>query len=330
VYSTCLYCTRELGRNDVLELLPIGRRVAFDADKGRLWVVCRRCEKWNLVPFETRLETIDVCERIFAATGIRYSTDHIGMARTAEGLELVRIGAAQRPEFAAWRYGDQFGRRRRTNAFKVAGLVGASAVVLLAHGTMLQITGISGSMGLNVFSWGHGIYYRRRVAVRLPEREGLSGVLTARTLNLVEVVTAPDGSFGLRLPVHKKTAGGFAIGLRGQRVQVWGAHAVETLGKVLPHVNRTGGSRKRVADAVELIEQERDVHGVMAAHLRQSTETGPEPLTSLNVRVRLALEMAAHEDTERIALNGELKLLERQWRDADALAKVADGLELES
>ena len=39
-------------------------------------------------------------------------TDNIGIARLREGLELVRIGPALRPEFAAWRYGDQFGRRR--------------------------------------------------------------------------------------------------------------------------------------------------------------------------------------------------------------------------
>jgi len=61
VYHTCLYCTKDLGGNQILETLPIGRRVAFDAAQGRLWVVCRSCEKWNLVPFDTRLETIEVC-----------------------------------------------------------------------------------------------------------------------------------------------------------------------------------------------------------------------------------------------------------------------------
>ncbi len=112
VYSTCLHCTRDLGRNDVLETLPIGRRVAFDAGQGRLWVVCRSCAKWNLVPFDTRLETIDACERIFRDTRTRFSTDHIGLARARDGMDLVRIGAPQRPEFASWRYGAQYKRRR--------------------------------------------------------------------------------------------------------------------------------------------------------------------------------------------------------------------------
>ena len=138
VYHTCLYCTKELGANDVLETLPIGRRVAFDAAQGRLWVVCRSCEKWNLVPFDTRLETIDACERLFADTRLRFSTDNIGLARVREGLELVRVGPALRPEFAAWRYGDRFGSRRRRNLLIAAG-TGAARVAFAAAASVLGV-----------------------------------------------------------------------------------------------------------------------------------------------------------------------------------------------
>jgi hypothetical protein len=48
MYSTCLFCNHDLGRNETLETFPIGRRLAFDAAKGRLWVVCKHCERWNL------------------------------------------------------------------------------------------------------------------------------------------------------------------------------------------------------------------------------------------------------------------------------------------
>jgi hypothetical protein len=105
MYSTCLHCTKSLGTNDVLETLPIGRRVAFDAAQGRLWVVCRECARWNLVPFDTRLESIDACERLYRDTPTRYATDNIGLAHTKAGLELVRIGQPLRPEFASWRMG---------------------------------------------------------------------------------------------------------------------------------------------------------------------------------------------------------------------------------
>src|ERR671939_76242 len=129
MYASCLFCTADLGRNQAVEYFPVGRRLAYDAAKGRLWVVCRRCERWNLTPLEERWEAIEECERLFAATRLRVSTDNVGLARLREGLELVRIGAPQRPEFAAWRYGDQFGRRRRRHlAYSAAGNPAAKGV----------------------------------------------------------------------------------------------------------------------------------------------------------------------------------------------------------
>jgi hypothetical protein len=113
MYSTCLFCHSALGSNEAIEHFPVGRRLAFDAAKGRLWVVCGKCQRWNLTPIEERWESIEDCERQFAATRLRVSSDNVGLARLKEGLELVRIGKPMRPEFAAWRYGDQFGRRQR-------------------------------------------------------------------------------------------------------------------------------------------------------------------------------------------------------------------------
>src|SRR3954469_641539 len=112
MYSTCLFCHTDLGTNEAIESFPIGRRLAFDAAHGRLWVICRKCERWNLTPIEERWEAVEQCERLFSQTRLRVSSDNIGLSRLPEGLELVRIGKALRPEMAAWRYGDQFGRRR--------------------------------------------------------------------------------------------------------------------------------------------------------------------------------------------------------------------------
>ena len=41
---------------------------------------------------------------------------------------------------------------------------------------------------------------------------------------------------------------------------------------------------------------------------------------------RLAIEMWLSEDDEARALGGELALLERQWKEAEELAAIADGL----
>ena len=59
MYATCLFCNTALGTNESIEHFPVGRRPAFDSATGRLWVVCRKCERWNLSPLETRSEAID-------------------------------------------------------------------------------------------------------------------------------------------------------------------------------------------------------------------------------------------------------------------------------
>ena len=90
-----MYCQKDLGSNEVVEDFPVGRRLAFDAEKGRLWVVCRRCERWNLTPLEEleeRWEAVETCERLFRGTRVRVSTENIGLAKHPEGLQLVRIG----------------------------------------------------------------------------------------------------------------------------------------------------------------------------------------------------------------------------------------------
>jgi len=45
MFSTCIFCHRDLGANESIETFPVGRRLAYDEAKGRLWVVCRHCEQ---------------------------------------------------------------------------------------------------------------------------------------------------------------------------------------------------------------------------------------------------------------------------------------------
>jgi hypothetical protein len=47
---------------------------------------------------------------------------------------------------------------------------------------------------------------------------------------------------------------------------------------------------------------------------------------NLDYPVRLALEMAAHEEQERRALEGELALLETAWKEAEEVAAISDSL----
>jgi hypothetical protein len=57
---------------------------------------------------------------------------------------------------------------------------------------------------------------------------------------------------------------------------------------------------------------------------------GYRDIWHMPLEIRLAMEMAAHEDAERRALEGELVDLERHWREAEELAAIADALPLVS
>src|SRR4051812_37269389 len=145
MYSTCLFCHKPLGSNESFEGFPVGRRLAFDAAKGRLWVVCPQCERWNLSPLDERWEAIEQAERYYRDTRKRVATDNIGLAKLRDGTTLVRIGQPLRPEFAAWRYGDQFGRRRTRQIL----LAGGGVVALGA----LVVGGATAGVGIGSFGW---------------------------------------------------------------------------------------------------------------------------------------------------------------------------------
>jgi hypothetical protein len=324
MYSTCLFCTKDLGTNDVLETLPIGRRIAFDVAEGRLWVVCRHCAKWNLVPFESRLETIDACERLFRDTPTRYSTDNIGLARVREGLELVRIGPAQRPEFAGWRYGDSFGRRRRRNLLIAGGVVAAGAAVVTG-GVAL---GVSFSVLGQLPNFYNLFVLNRRVAVRIPQEDGppieLSDMLTGQA----RLVRRPNHEWLIRTKVLEKSSVSRRIRTPGsQELEFSGPEAERLLAAVLVRLNAWGGTSRTIRDAVEMVEEEGDSNRVIAgAFSPMMDESGSQRIHAGTPEWRLAAEIALNEDNERLALAGELRVLEWQWKEADRLAKISDSL----
>jgi hypothetical protein len=331
MYSTCLYCTKDLGANQVLETLPVGRRLAFDATAGRLWVVCPACGKWNLVPFDTRLETIDACERIFHDTRTRFSTDNIGLARIREGLELVRIGPALRPEFAAWRYGDRFARRRRRNI-----LVGTAAGIAIL-GVYAGAAALAGSsVVINIaYQSVFAAYNKSHIATRFVRESGGEPLTLTRhdvkRSRLVRV-EGPPAMWGISVPERTGVRGRWVGGNDVAPALLTGLDAVAALAHLLPVISGTAGSKSQVSSAVALVERSPTMDSLIPrwgggeSYRRGTTEAAT--LGKLSVKTKLALEMLANEDSERRWLEGELKLLERQWREADRLAAIADRLAL--
>jgi hypothetical protein len=334
MYRTCLFCSSDLGHNEAVEHFPVGRRLAFDAAKGRLWVVCRKCERWNLTPLEERWEAIEECERAFRATKLRVSTDEIGLARLKEGLELVRIGDPQRPEMAAWRYGDQFGRRRRRQY-----LIGGGAVLIA--GTVVVAGPMLGVLGAGAISPAWNIanslvqVYRAKKLISVPAPEG---VLRTR-LSDVERIRLTVHHDTLQLSVPVVTQGGATPWWRYAKMRetriLEGEAAVRAAGALLPLVNRSGGNAADVQRAVGIVEEAESperlfAHAAQTLAARSGSGFGnPKRRTSLKrvpLATRLALEMAAHEDSERRALEGELHLLEEAWKAAEEIAAIADDM----
>ncbi len=329
MYSTCLYCNASLGRNEVVEQFPVGRRLAFDATRGRLWAVCPACARWNLTPLEERWEAIESCERLFRDTRLRASTDQIGLAKVREGLELVRIGQPQRPEFAAWRYGREFRRRQRRSLLLMVGgvaVVGSLQLILrdLNPAVYASIPGLAYSAHLiNVwrayrFSW--------RPVARIEDENGHNVLLRGRHALNAHLLLA-EGGEGWRLRVEHR---------RGATV-LDGDVASRTLGRLLAHANQEGGSGKKVTSAVEQLTAARSAEDFILRYVKRvrrehryfSHTTGyvdADSLAGQSIDERLALEMALHEETERAAMEGELTALEDAWKEAEEIAAIADDL----
>ncbi len=332
MYSTCLFCNSDLGKNEAIEHFPVGRRLAFDAARGRLWVVCRRCERWNLTPLEERWEAIEECERAFTETRLRVSTDQIGLARLREGLELVRIGEPQRPELAAWRYGDQFGRRKRRQYYWIAGAAAVGGAAIVA-GPVLGLVSVAAlSPMMNLANVSRSLYQLHKT-IAIPGPLGTTQHLALRSLPKAKLALQ-DGDVVLRLKTQRATKRPFWQFDDGtEELAFRGEDAVRAMGAILPAVNSGGGSEKQVRAAVDQIEETPDpavlLHRAAETFSRRSGSIGPflksgRGLGVLPAADRLALEMLSHEESERRALEGELHVLEAAWREADEIAGIAD------
>jgi hypothetical protein len=158
----------------------------------------------------------------------------------------------------------------------------------------------------------------------------------------VRLVQRPDDAgWALEVPyaAHHRPTDGWREKLRKMhnltmgRVTVEGVHAERIAGLLLPRINGRGAPLRRVEEAVSFIEAVGEPASVFAHAAGRTREWGRAQmwgdtgaLRFLPQPVRLALEMAAHEDVERRAMEGELALLEAAWRDAEAVAAIADDL----
>jgi hypothetical protein len=322
LYSTCLFCHASLGKNDAIEHFPIGRRLAYDAAMGRLWVVCRKCTRWNLTPLEERWEAIEECERAYSNTRMRVATENVGLARLAEGLELVRIGAPQRPEFAAWRYGDDFGRRRRRYV-ALSGVLGAALLGKFVAGPVLGLTmGIATGGFSALYSVGMGAMlirdFRVRSRVAVPG-EKRRAVIRRSQLKKIRIQAEGD-SLRIQMPADGAAISGPDY---KREVTLQGDAALRAAATILTVANDAGANKETLSKATDIVTQQPD-----ASRLFREAAPVQVQLTKIPDDMRLALEMATNEDIERRAMEGELAMLEAAWKQAEEIAEIADNLDL--
>lgn len=348
MYATCLFCSGALGRNESLEHFPVGRRLAFDAAKGRLWVVCPSCRRWNLSPLEIRWEAIEEAERAYRGTRLRASTEHIGLAKLKEGTELVRIGRPLLPEFAAWRYGSEFRWRHRKAMLVGGGTVAAQLIPVLNVFDIRWLTtggllATAASLATTAAFVAGGIHQHRterrlRATVRGKEGHRYRVDTWSAQFSAIRVVDETDA---WTLQLNYKTrwrdrvfwrslAHGDAKARDPGTVELTGGHATQALAAILPAVNRNGSGRRVVDAAVDIlscVEEPAELLSACASHgSRPGLARGVNALAAIPPSLRLALEMALHEADERRALDGELQALENRWREAEEVAAIADSM----
>jgi hypothetical protein len=341
MYSTCLFCHGALGTNQAVERFPVGRRLAFDAAKGRLWVVCNRCGRWNLTPLEERWEAIEQCEGLYRATRLRASTANIGLARLHEGTELVRIGSPLRPEFAAWRYSAKFGRRRRDAHL----LVGAGAALTVATGAAAApiLAAVAASSALSIFAFPAltmafgAVPIAGTLALRdYLQHDRVIGRVVGPRKRLLTVRAKHLDSARLRLR-ESGTDASLTLPHDGGWIDIEGAASLRTLGQLMAGANRFGATPGQVSQAVREVEEAGDAPAYLARMSARGGWRGTRVMSLVNemrglgalhlsVSERLALEMALNEESEYRALQGELADLEQAWRDAEQIAGIADDL----
>lgn len=335
--SECFFCSDKLESNPDIENCPSGRRLAFDARVGRLWIVCGSCGRWNLTPAEDRWEAIEDCERRFRGSRVRLCTDEIGMARLPSGLDLVRIGSPVLPEFAAWRYGTQLLRRRMWSGPKQLvktlawpGAIATGAVIAASLGTM----GAAAWVGAAAYAMHR---YRRRPALEVPLESGGTLALAQEQIQHAELIRAEDESEQWAMwvgcePEDAPPEARVEYTATGEpRALLTGNDGRTAAALILPSVNPLGGDGQMVQAAVGWIQAvggpSQALHVFARSRLvRSPFDTQERSLVSLHPEARLALEMALHEDEEQRALRGELTILRWAWKREEVLASIADNM----
>jgi len=250
MFSSCAFCNAAFDGDGGPSGLGVGRRIAFDEWRGRLWVVCPRCSRWNLTPFDDRLERIEAVARAASQGRIAASTQQVALIRW-ERYDLVRVGKPPRVELATWRYGERLRNRQRERMKVVVPLTVAAIGLGIA-------ANVAAGGGFGVVVWNvHRLADRfyvwlvggRKVQLVEPPICAHCGTLMqlrARHVQYARIVPDRHAEMAVVLSCPK---------CRQEGAQLTGTDAIQVLRQGLTYMNLDKGGRRRAEDAAREVDQ---------------------------------------------------------------------------
>lgn len=310
MFTSCGFCSGALGGDGGSSGLGVGRRFAYDGWKSRAWVVCQRCGRWNLTPVDERLDTIAALDRMAAAGRVAATSEQVALIRLGT-YDVVRVGQPPRVEMATWRYGERIKARERERMKVVVpvaiAVVGASIAFNAAvggsmGGFMWQIP----QMANGIYTWTIG---NRKVAIEPPICARCGAVMVLRAKHVKEARIQRTTHADLALLVMCPSC-------KGEGALLEGGDAESALRTGLTYLNLRGRQKmkKKATEAAQQVDASGGPEAFLVRQAQREAKVG-----TYKGAEALALEMAVDEQAE-------LRELERQWRQAEEIAEIADNL----
>ena len=317
--SLCLSCDKPFAVPPNRLGLPARGWVAFDVDEAHLWIICERCFAWNLVDRADRYDTVARLEWEVGARGVTLCESRNVRLVEIGDRTVVRIGAAELPEVALWRFGQTLRRRRARHASPLtkagAAMYGALSYVGDSVGLMdrpLRVrwdqSGLTELVRWRRFGWA--AWRGRRTC------PNCSSVLRALPYS---------SSWSLR-PVP--TEDGIALSVPCPRCDFWtpenvyrldGVDAETTLRRVLAYQHVEGADESVLHQATAALEHA----GSVRDYCRTAASNG-ETLWRMPAGRRVALEIAVNKMVEERMLADRVRGLVARWRQETVLARIQD------
>lgn len=320
VLSRCLFCRKPFPENGRLAHMPLGRRIAYDPTRGRLWAVCESCHRWTLWPIEDREAALYELERIANDHAkLVAHTAHVSLL-VAPPITLVRVGEASLVEQAWWRYGKEL-RRRKASYEGVRSKVTAATFGALAYvGDMLGLTDWDVPISwadtpvADILRWrrfGWAAWHGRETC---PYCNSTLVALRYEMSWWVYPIQGMDGRLGVGVPCQRCDP------WTPEKVyEIHGDVAENVLRRVLAYQNIAGASERRITDAARAIEGAGSAGEFALAATRKRAS-----LWKMGATGTVALEIALNESVERRLSDLEVRSLEFLWRKEEELARIID------